>query len=397
MARITAKLINRQNKITILNLIRQQGTVSRAELAKISGMSAPTVTRIVDSLINTEHLVREAGEGDSSGGRRPNLVSFNGEDHYVIGIDLSPRFITAVLSDLTSRVIISEHQATNPEDGFELIMSRVAALIKKMISESGFSDGKIIGVGLGIAGFIDIHEHIVLTSPNFGWERVHPDKELGKYIDYPVVYDNLTRVMALGELHYAAGERFDNFICLKMGMGLGSGVIIDRKPFFGAHGFGSEAGHTIINSASSYRCKCGNMGCFEALVSGQYILSKIETVIEGEEYVSLMGEPDPLASAIAMIISDTERFSELLEELIENLSLGITNLIHSYDPEAIVLGGVVSELGDQLIKPVRRRVRDLVIPHFHTECEILKAAAGEQSVAMGAVALILEEVLNLNI
>ena len=397
MARMTAELINRQNKITILNLIRQKGSVSRAELAKISGMSAPTVTRIVDSLINSEHLVRDAGEGSSSGGRRPNLVSFNGEEHFVIGIDLSPRFITAVLSDLNSRVIISERQATCPEDGFELIMSRVADLIKKMISSSGSPEEKIVGVGLGVAGFIDIHEHIVQTSPNFGWERVHPDNELNKYIGYPVVYDNLTRVMALGELHYGAGERFDNFICLKMGMGLGSGVIFDRKPFYGAHGFGSEAGHTIINSRSPYRCKCGNNGCFEALVSGQYILSRMETIIGGEEYVALLGNPDPLASAIAMIISDNQRFSELLKELISNLSFGITNLIHSYDPEAIILGGVVSELGDLLIKPVRRRVRDLVVPHFHTECEILKVAAGEQSVAMGAVALILEEVLNLNI
>ncbi len=397
MARTTATLINHQNKITILNLIRQQGTISRARLARISGMSAPTVTRIVDSLIHSERLVREAGEGNSSGGRRPNLVTFNGEEHFVIGIDLSPRFITAVLTDLNSRVLVSERQATNPDDGFETIIKRVAELIRKLIGVSGLDEEKIIGVGMGIAGFINVHENIVLTSPNFGWERVHPDEELKKYLGYPIVYDNLTRVMALGELHYGAGERFDNFICLKLGMGLGSGVILDRKPFFGAHGYGSEAGHTIIQADSLYRCKCGNNGCFEALVSGQYILKKIETLITSDELAELNDSIDPLEAAIDMIASDPGRFSLLLGELTENLSLGITNLIHSYDPEAIVLGGVIAELGELLMAPVRERVRNLVVPHFQTECEILKVSAGEQSVAMGAVALMLEQVLNLNI
>ena len=294
MARATAELINRQNKITILNLIRQKGAVSRTELARESGMSAPTVTRIVDSLINSEKLVQEIGEGDSSGGRRPNLISFAGNRYFVIGIDLSPRFITGVLTNLESRILTENRMPTFTEDGFERIMERVGELVNSLVSQAGIPTDKLIGVGLGVAGFIDVRRNLLLASPNFNWERVDPGTELQKHIEFPVIFDNLTRVMALGELHYGAGAQYDNFVCLKLGMGLGSGVIIDRKPFIGSHGYGSEAGHTVIDSESSRICKCGNRGCFEALAAGQFILDELRTALDEDQARKLDNSPDPL-------------------------------------------------------------------------------------------------------
>jgi len=397
MKKTTAEVINHQNKIMILNLIRRSGTISRASLAKKSGMSAPTVTRIVDSLINTEGLVKNAGEGSSSGGRKPNLITFNGEDHKVIGIDLSPRYITAIITDLNCKVIASKKIITKNLVSFENTMKVVSELIIELINNSALKKDEIIGVGLGVAGFINVKDKVVLTSPNFSWSNVHPDLELNKYLNYPVIYDNLTRVMALGELHYGVGKKYNNFICLKLGMGLGAGVIIDRKPYIGAHGYGSEAGHTIIDSRSEYRCKCGNFGCFEALASGNFILNRISKDLNKNEYEALMSSEDPLDESIGLIKSDTLRFSQLLNELADSLAIGIINQIHSHDPQAIVLGGVLTGLGEILIDSVKKRVEKLLIPYFQTDYEILLSTHGENSVAMGAVALVLEQILKLSL
>ena len=284
---------------------------------------------------------------------------------------------------------------TFTEDGFERIMERVGELVNALVSQAGIPTEKLIGVGMGVAGFIDVRRHLLLASPNFNWERVNPGTELQKHIDFPVIFDNLTRVMALGELHYGAGAQYDNFVCLKLGMGLGSGVIIDRKPLIGSHGYGSEAGHTVIDSESSRICKCGNRGCFEALVAGQFILDELRTRLDDEQVRKLDNSPDPLISAIELMKEDPEAYREIISSITDSLAIGITNQIHSYDPDAVILGGVIAELDDLILDPVRRKVSDMVVAHFENDCEIRKVAYGEKSVAMGAVALVLERILNL--
>lgn len=390
MARATSKLINKQNKITILNTVRQEGAISRADISKKTKISAPTVTRIIEDLISEDNLVKDIGEGDSSGGRRPNLVSFAGEKHYVIGIDLSPRYISGILTDLNSKIISEIKVLTSPGEGFEKIIERTGSLIGVLINQAQIDESKIKGVGLGVAGFIDMQNQVLLRSPNFGWENVNPQKELQKYTDFPIVYDNLTRVMALGELHYGAGSEYDDFVCLKLGMGVGAGVIIDRKPFYGSHGCGSESGHSIIDLNSNIQCTCGNRGCFEALASGNYILSRMK-----DENLSL--DNDPLANAIQLIQENPEKFKDLVDDLVLHLSIGILNQIHTYDPQAIVLGGHISELGSVLLEPVKEKVLSMIIPHFQTDIDIRIVEYGEKAVSMGAVALVLDKILQLEI
>ncbi|TFH05131.1 MAG: ROK family transcriptional regulator, partial [Spirochaetales bacterium] len=271
MAKLDATFINTTNKIKVLDIIRNSDFVSRAELVKRSHLSAPTITRIVDSLINQEKMVEEVGTGTSEGGRPPSLIRFSGSDKYVIGIDLGTTHIDGIVANLDAEVVTEMRIPTFVESGYHEVIGRTALLIRDLVDRSGVPAEKILGVGMAVAGLVDRKRKIVEFSPDFGWHQVDIISDLRVEVPYPIVFDNVTRVMALGELHYGHGHQYESFICINVGYGIGAGVISEGKPFYGAHGMSGEFGHTVVDPYSDARCLCGNTGCLEALASGRGI------------------------------------------------------------------------------------------------------------------------------
>ena len=203
-------------------------SISRAKIVTKSGLSAPTVTRIVDSLITEEQLVVSEGMGVSNGGRPPVMLRFKGEKNYVIGVDLGATTTRGVLSNLNGKFIEEIEFPTRLDDGFEEIMNDMADLILELgSSKKKSSRSKIYGVGIAVAGLVDLNKNIIEYSPDFNWHNVDIVKSLSGRIEYPIIFDNVTRLMALGGLCYGKGQRSRNFICINVGYGILSKILLN--------------------------------------------------------------------------------------------------------------------------------------------------------------------------
>jgi len=145
------------------------------------------------------------------------------------------------------------------------VIARTSLLIHDLVDRSGIPSSKILGIGMAVAGLVDRQRRVIEYSPDFGWHDADIIADLRKTVPFPIVFDNVTRVMAIGELHFGLGRTSDTFVCINVGYGIGAGVISEGKPFFGARGMSGEFGHIVVDPFSDARCMCGNKGCLEAL------------------------------------------------------------------------------------------------------------------------------------
>lgn len=397
-----AKYIKKLNKVKILNLIRNNERLSRAEITKISGLSAPTVSRIVENLI-AEGLVKEIGVGKSSGGRRPTLLEFSGYDNCIIGIDLGTTNVFGVLSDLNANIISEVKEPTHVEEGFRSVMKRTSRVITELKNHADINSKRICSIGMAVAGLINRDKNTVEFSPNFHWHEVDIIGELSKWHDNPIIFDNVTRVMALGELWYGIGKHLKNFICINVGYGIGAGIIIEGKPFYGPTGMSGEFGHTTLEKDSNVQCDCGNYGCLEALASGNAIAKTAQNKLQSGERSILIekchGDIDTITTE--MVANAAKQGDALawgvFESACEYLGIGISGLINLLNPEAIVIGGGVAQAGDILFQKVRKTVNARSLKKISKEVQIIPATFGMKASVMGAVSLIANDFFNLDI
>lgn len=394
--------INTLNKIKVLNLIRERGGISRADLAKKSGISAPTITRIVDSLIREEGLVRDVGEGVSSGGRKPVLLEFAGLDNFVIGIDLGSTSIYGVLANLNAEIIADVSCPTGVGEGFALVMKRTREVITELLHDSAIQGKRIFGIGIAVAGLINRYKNVIEYSPDFHWRNADIIAALQPGIDIPIIFDNVTRVMALGERCYAVGSKVKNFIVVNIGYGIGAGIIIDGKPFYGPRGMAGEFGHITLEKNSPVLCECGNHGCLEALASGRAIAEAAREALENGTASMLTemcgGQYDEITAAmVAEAANRGDRPAQrIFYQAAEYIGIGISGLVNLFSPEMVIIGGGVAQAGDLLFDTVRHIVAERSMQAITRNLIIRPASFGSKAAVMGAVALILNEVLHLN-
>jgi len=396
-----SKYINKLNTIRILSLVRNNSRISRAEIAKQSGLSAPTVSRIVEHIIK-DGLVREIGAGKSSGGRRPTLLEFSGHDTCIIGIDLGTTHILGVLSDLRADVIAEIKKPNYVKEGFLRIMQRTSGIITELQDQLSRSSQRICGIGMAVAGLINQQRKIVEFSPDFKWHEVDVVGELSKRHDIPIIFDNVTRVMALGELWYGIGKKLKNFICVNVGYGIGAGIIIDGKPFYGPTGMSGEFGHTTLEKDSLVQCDCGNYGCLEALASGNAIakFARKDLKSKGRSILTDMCKGNVSSITAEMVANAAKQGDPLagsvFESAVEYLGIGLANLINILNPEAVVIGGGVAQAGDILFNKVRKTVLARSLKKISKDVQIIPATFGMKASVMGAVSLVANDIFNLD-
>jgi len=394
--------INKLNKIRILNIIREKGRISRAEISKISKISAPTVTRIVDSLINDEELVREVGIGESSGGRKPTLVEFTGLDNFVIGIDLGTTHIDGVLTNLKAETVEEVRVDTKLHEGFESIVDRTTEIICDLRAHPKVKGKKILGVGLAVPGLINRNDNIIEISPDLHWESVDLEKELKEKCDLPLKFDNVTRVMALGELWYGIGRTVKYFAVINIGFGIGAGIIIDGKPLYGPFGMAGEYGHITMDKDSTVQCACGNFGCLEALASGHAIARRtLEHIQNGANTMLTDMLNGDLASLNARLVAEAARKGDelslqIINDAVDYLGAAISGLINLISPQVVLIGGGVAQSEDLIFEKLRKIVSERTIQTRSRKINIQPVTYGLQAATKGAIALILNETLNLN-
>jgi predicted NBD/HSP70 family sugar kinase len=405
---VMAEHINRLNKIMVLNIIRQEKKISRADIVKKSGLSAPTVTRIIDSLIQVEELVEQVGIGESNGGRPPVLVRFNSEGNYVIGIDWGRTHLHGVIANLSAETIFNLDIPISPKSDFDDGMKILSGLVNTLILSSGIESKKILGIGLAVAGFVNNKNYEVEFSPNFGWNKVDIQTILHQKFHVPVLVDNVTRVMSLGEFWYGGAREMRNFIFVNVGYGIGSGIIIDGKPYKGTDGFAGEIGHNKIQYLEDEPehqriCACGKTDCLECYASGRGIAQTVREKIAGYPGSLIYGQCNGnLEGVTAEMVSIAAKSGDvfarkILDDVAVRLGTAFASVANTLNPEAVIIGGKVANSGDFFIKRLKEVFYQETLPHVSRQVEIFKSELIGEGSVKGAVALILKEVLDLNV
>ena len=404
---VMAEHINRLNKILVLNIIRQEREISRAEIVKKSGLSAPTVTRIVESLIHIEKLAVEVGVGESRGGRPPLLVRFNSEGNYVIGIDWGRTHIHGIIANLNAETIFNLDIPISTDSAFDKGIKIIDGLVNTLITSSAIDKSKLLGIGLAVAGFLNTSTQEIEYSPNFGWTKINMQKILQERFEKPIILDNVSRVMAQGELWFGKAKNIKNFIFANIGYGLGAGVIVEGKPFIGYDGFAGEIGHNrvscLVSKVKPRRCTCGKYDCLECFASGRGIAQSAKE--ELEKYPDSLihhhceGDLNNVTTAmVAMAAKAGDKFArKLLEQAAEILGIALANVANTLNPETVIVGGKVASSGEFFMEKLKKVFYRESLPHVKRRIEIQNSGLLGETAVKGAVALILKEVLDLNV
>lgn len=389
----------KHNKSLVLRSVWNHSAMSRLEISRISGLSTATVSRIVDSLIQDELLV-ESQPMAAPKGRPMKPVSFNDKGHYLIGIDLGTTYIRGVLTNLSIEPIKEIEVVTESNKDPEYVLNKVAQVIMNLANTNLVDPNNIIGVGIAVAGIINLNTGIVEYSPAFNWRNVELREFMNSHVPYPVYFDNVSRAMALGEITFGNGPGFDDLICINVGYGIGAGIVIGKKLFYGTDGMAGEFGHMPVRGDEQVFCTCGKKNCLTAYASGDAIaqrarigllsnsLSILNKIPAGElnakQVVEAARQGDPLAK-------------EVFSEAMGYLGRAIAGLLNIFNPQAIILAGGVSLNGNIFWDTLKPVIEENVFDHRSTKYNILPSSHPDQSAIYGALAMVLQEILNLSL
>jgi len=290
----------------------------------------------------------------------------------IIGIDLGGTKIAGALANRRGRVLMDINIPTEASKG----KKRVIENIKKAVDTLQRSkNARIRAIGIGVPGPIIYSKGIVIEPPNLpGWKKVHLKEVLEKEFKVPVYVDNDANCAALAEARFGAGKKAGDFIYMTVSTGIGGGIIIDHELYRGASGSAGEIGHTIVEHSHGLKCGCGNTGCLEAQASG--------TAIKKRTGLSAM------AIHLKAQQGDKSALKEI-ETVAHYLGIGIANLVNVFNPELVVIGGGLSNMGELLLKPVRKEVKRYALTLPAKDVKIVRAKLGSDSGMLGAVALCL--------
>jgi len=386
------------NKITVLQLIRNKKEITRAEIIKISGLSAPTITRIIESLVQM-NLIQTDGVGSSIGGRRPQLIHFNSKTNFVIGIDLGATFIRSALSNLDGEFIFEIQIPTNIKDGFSGVMEQVGSLIEKLSIRATQNNLRLCGIGIAVCGMVNKRTGIVEYSPIFNWRNVNIKEALLKYTSLNIVLGNVVQLIAKGELLYGVGKIYNNFICLNLGYGIGSGIISDGKLFSGSDGIAGEIGHVIVAPNSNRKGLEGIHGTLEAVASGYGIagIAKERVKDRTDSILHDLNIDDIDAKKVFEAAKHNDELAlEIVNTVAHSYCIGIDTLIKLFNTECIVLSGGLVQKDNLLIDKINENIGAYSMSAIAKTIPIIKTEFGENSALMGSFSLILEKILQLD-
>ncbi|UOE53730.1 ROK family transcriptional regulator [Bacillus sp. CMF12] len=387
------------NKTIVLNKIRMSGPISRAQIAKETNLTPPTVSSIVKELLH-EHFVVESQQGQSSGGRKPTMLVLNHQGFYVLGVDVGPVKIRTVLTDLNGKVLFS-HSAYLPSYVTnKTLLDLLKTEISNMLKNAADSTGKLLGIGIGMHGVVDHKHGNSLFAPSLNLRNIAIKEELEHYFQVTVRVENDARVMALGETWFVSDQNDSGtVVTINVGNGIGAGIVVDGKLLHGEHNLAGEIGHMSIDLGGS-KCTCGNFGCLQTLASGTAIKERAlkELTMGKESYLNEIVDGDLDRIEARTVYQAACHGDSLSIDLLTNtgiyLGIGITNLIHLLNPNKIIITGGISNAKDFLLPSIKETVAARALTVQAKNTEIVASKLGEYSAAIGSVVLILSDMFS---
>jgi len=371
------------NRALLLQLVKNHGPISRVDLADRSGLSPAAVTGLVSRLISDGLLVEtERNTASAGAGRRPIPVDVNADSGRLVGVKLAERRVTAALTDLRARVLgsvelpLDDH---SPDSAADAVATAVEWLL-----EGSPHHRKLLGIGVGLAGFIDSGAGECVRSPILGWRNVPFAALVERRTRVPVRLDNDVNALAMAELLFGAGKGLRHFLVVTIGRGVGLGIVVRGDVYRGARGAAGEFGHTLADPAGP-RCDCGNRGCVEALASDPAIIRSYRRH-GGRSRSRSAAEVAALARRADGPAIESFRSAGTA------LGAGLANLINLFDPERIILSGEGAAHADLILDSLRASLHEHTFGGLADRVELVVEPLGDETWARGAASLIAEAI-----
>jgi predicted NBD/HSP70 family sugar kinase len=372
------------NRKRVIDALRERGLASRAELARMTGLSRSTISTIVADLLEAGLAGERDGQpsGESHAGRPPVMVALDRSAGLALGLDFGHRHLRVAVSDLSHTVLAETWSEMDVDHSAAHGLDTAAEFVERVLDEAGAERERVLGVGMGLPAPIDRSTGSVQASSILpGWVGVDAAAEASSRLGLPVEVENDANLGALAELVWGAAKGKAEVAYIKVSTGIGAGLISGGRLHHGVGGTAGEIGHTVVAEGGPV-CRCGNRGCLETLASSRAIASLLSTS-RGEEIGSrrlleLCDEGDP---ATRRLLGDAGRA----------IGVAVANLCNIINPECVIVGGDLSAAGEVLLAPLREVVHRNAIPSAVGDLEIVAGVLGERAEMLGALALVLHE------
>ncbi|MBY0124550.1 ROK family protein [Bacillus sp. S/N-304-OC-R1] len=366
-------LVKQLNKSIVLEKIKEKCPLSRAQISDITGLNKATVSTLVSELME-EQLVYEIGTGKSSGGRRPVMLYFNKNAGYSIGVDLGVNYLLTVLTNLDGE-IIKEEMITIKEQSFESVLPLLKKSIHLMIDSAPNSPYGVVGIGVGVPGVVD-DKGVILFAPNLKWRNIHLRDYLMEEFNIPVIIDNEANAGAWAEKQFGIAKNISNMIYVSVGIGIGTGIIIQDSLYKGAAGFSGEMGHISIEM-NGKKCGCGNKGCWEMYASENALLTQAKLLLKTEDDIDIF-------KLLNLAKEGKHSIINLFNEIGEYIGIGLANIVNIFNPENIIIGNRFACTESLLANPINRVIEQRSLPFHQQNLSINFSSLGHNSCALGS-------------
>ena len=385
-ARAGQEKIRDANNRRILHLLMRERELSKQEMAKLTGLSVPTVTSIVTHLIE-EGIVEEAGVAVSTGGRKPMITRFLPESRYAFGVDFSSNHLTSsnkirvILINFDA--VIKQEVAFDYEDFHSVgeIMIRIRQVTEEIVRTNGIPGNKILGIGISLPGTVNEKKKVLEMAPNLSPELGLKDihfKQYEKLFPFPLFVENEANAAAFAELLFGVAKKKRNLVYLSLNRGIGAGIVVRGHIYKGSKKRAGEIGHMTVDSEGIV-CTCGRRDCWEIYAASgalirNYNKDSEDKLRDTQEFRSKLESGDSLAA-------------EIWDVFLDYLVRGINNIILSFDPHYVIIGGEISEFGEALLEPLKTRIFEQNTYYEKDDLEILLSSF-KQNASMLGVALL---------
>jgi glucokinase-like ROK family protein len=393
---IKTPLVLSKAEAEVIRALRKNGQTSRAAIAHMTGWSRAKTSQEVNALIDKGYLV-EAGEGISNGGRKPRLVRFNDQLGYIVGIDIGATSLEIALADINGSILRKAVEPADVRQPPEELLGRCSMLTLELIVAHGVRPEQILGIGVGVPGPVDFTRGVLVAPPLMpDWEN-YPIRNFFKetFLSAFVVVDNDVNIMALGEQRSGDAADLDHFLVIKIGTGIGCGIMASRKIHRGSDGCAGDIGHICVDKQGPI-CRCGNRGCLEAMAAGPAIAEKaMQAARDGKsELLQKMMESNGGVLSPENVNTACREGDEAALEIIrasgQMIGDVLAGLVNFFNPSHIFIGGGIANFGNHLLIAIKRAVLRRSLPLATTNLAISFSRAGSDAGVIGAIMLALE-------
>lgn len=383
--------------VTVLDFVRTHGSSTRPRLMHATGLTRAVVTQRVAELVEYG-LLAEGELGPSTGGRAPRLLRFRADAGHLLVADVGATSIDVAIADLAGSIIVHVEEPYDIAAGADVVLDRVDELFQQCLDQAEDLPGKLWGIGIGLPGPVEFHSGRPIAPPIMpGWDR-HPVRERFSDYNVPVWVDNDVNVMALGELRAGIAREHENVVFIKIGTGIGAGIVVDGRLHRGAQGCAGDVGHIQImdGDGADVVCRCGNVNCLEAFAGGAALGREAERAArEGRSpfLARLLDEKGALdAGDVARAAAHGDPTSvEMITEAGRLIGRMLAGIVNFFNPSLIVIGGGVAGSGDLLLATIRESVYRRSLPLATRDLVVKRSTLEGLGGVIGAAAMVTDE------